>query len=81
MVETLESKNVDLREKVLALALVRHNDRRHTNSAREVNKLFCTKIAMHKLDLSNSAICVVKLDSVKLNYFVACSALGKHIHH
>ena len=65
---------------VLALALVRHNGRRHTNSAREVNKLFCTKIAMHKLDLSNRAICVVKLDSVKLNYFVAGSALGEHIH-
>ena len=44
-----------------------------TQIQQEINKLFCSKIAMHKLDLSNTAICVVnlKLDPIKFNYFDA----------
>ena len=38
-------------EKLLALALVRRDGRHHTNSAREVNKLLGSKIAIQKLDL------------------------------
>ena len=70
--------------KLLAVALVKRDGRRHTNLAREVNKLFCSKIAMQKSDLSNRVICVVKLYPLKFNYFVACCAphetLGEPIH-
>ena len=44
----------------------------YTNSAREVDKIICIKIAMQKLSLSNRAICVAKLDSMKFNNFVPC---------
>ena len=76
--------DIDLREKLLALALVRRDGRRHTYLVREVNILFCSKIAMQKLDLSNRAICVVKLDYMKFNYFFAGGAqhetLGEPVH-